>query len=236
MSSTCHLPRAAAVLLSGSSLASVACAADVTGYAVLTTDYVFRGVTYSDGHAALQAAADVALDSGVYLGAWASSVDISNGPGQQRDLQLNYYVGYSHDFQSAWSVGANVVSYTFPGTEGDFEYDFLEYSIVANYDDRAWLEYSYSPDVFHSGSDTHNIDLYAEWGLPEQLLFGAGAGYYDVSGLSGNGYAYWQAGITRPFGRIDIDLRYHDTSRSVPIISTSERAAARIALSAKFLF
>ena len=170
MSPKCHLPHTAAVLLSGTLLVSVACAADVTGYAVLTTDYVFRGVTYSDGHSALQAAADIALDSGVYLGVWASSVDISGGAGQQRDLQLNYYLGYSHDFQNAWSVGANVVSYTFPGTEGEFEYDFLEYSIVANYDDRAWFEYSYSPDVFHSGSDTHNIDLYAEWGLPEQLM------------------------------------------------------------------
>jgi len=236
MNPTCLLPHAAAVLLSGASLVSVARAADVTGYAVLTTDYVFRGVTYSDGHPALQAAADIVLDSGVYLGVWASSVDISGGPGQQRDLQLNYYLGYSHDFQSAWSVGANVVSYTFPGTEGNFEYDFFEYSIVANYDDRVWFEYSYSPDLFHSGSDTHNIDLYAEWGLPEQLIFGAGAGYYDVSELSGSGYAYWQAGLTRPFGRIDVDLRYHDTSRSVPIISTSERAAARIALSAKLLF
>ena len=236
MNPGCHLRYAAALLVSGASLVSVASAADFTGYAALTTDYVFRGVTYSDGHSAVQAGADVALDSGVYLGAWASSVDISGGSGQQRDLQLNYYLGYSHYFQSAWSIGANVVSYTFPGTEGDFEYDFLEYSIVANYDDRVWLEYSYSPDVFHSGADTHNIDLYAEWALPARLMFGAGAGYYDVSELSGSGYGYWQAGITRPFGRIDIDLRYHDTSRSVPIISTSERAKARIALSAKFLF
>ena len=78
--------------------------------------------------------------------------------------------------------------------------------------------------MFHSGADTQNIERYAEWALPARLMFGAGAGYYDVSELSGSGYGYWQAGITRPFGRIDIDLRYHDTSRSVPIISTSERA------------
>ena len=236
MNATYLLPRAAAVLLSGASLISVVRAADVTGYAVLTTDYVFRGVSYSDGHSALQAGADIVLDSGMYLGAWASSVDISGGAGQQRDLQLNYYLGYSHDLPGAWSIGANVVSYTFPGTKGDFDYDFFEYSIVANYDDRAWFEYSYSPNLFHSGADTHNIDLYAEWALPAQLMLGAGAGYYDVSELSGSAYAYWQAGITRPFGKIDLDLRYHDTSRAVPIISTAERAQARIALSAKFQF
>ncbi|MEX2124747.1 MAG: TorF family putative porin [Woeseia sp.] len=228
-------PRAAA-LLCGSSLVSAACAADVTGYAVLTTDYVFRGVTYSDGHAAVQAGADIALDSGLYLGVWGSSVDISGGPTRQRDLQLNYYLGYTYDLRNAWSIGANVVSYTFPGTEGDIDYDSLEYSMVASFDDRIWLEYSHSPDLFHSGRHTHNVDLHAEWPLRAELMLGAGAGYYDVSELTGSGYAYWQLGVTRSFGRIDVDLRYHDTNRAVPIISSPEHAKARIVLSAKLQF
>jgi len=235
MNATCPLPRAVA-LLCVSSLVSAARAADVTGYGVLTTDYVFRGVTYSDGHAAVQVGADVALDSGLYTGIWASTVDISGGPATQRDFQLSYYLGYDHDLRDDWSVGANLVFYTFPRTKGDIDYDFLEYSIVANYDDRMWVEYSYSPDLFHSGRDTHNLDLYAEWPLPAHLTLGAGAGYYDVSELAGNGYGYWQLGVTRSFGRIDLDLRYHDTSRAVPIVSSPERAKARMALSAKILF
>src|SRR5690606_30363756 len=208
------------VLLGAASLASPTRAADVTGYAVLTSDYVFRGVSYSDGHASLQGGADVALESGLYLGAWASSVDISGGPTRQRDLQVNWYLGYSHELRSTWSLGVNAVLYTFPDTVGETDYDFLEYSIVANFNDRAWVEYSYSPDLYHSGSQTHNLDLYAEWPLPARLMLGGGAGYYDVSELTGRSYTYWQLGLTRPFGWIDIDLRYHGTSRAVPIIST----------------
>ena len=45
-------------------------AADVTGYVVLTSDYVYRGVTYSDGHIAGQTGADIAFDSGAYAGVW----------------------------------------------------------------------------------------------------------------------------------------------------------------------
>lgn len=235
MNATCFLPSAVA-LLAAASLVSAPRAAEVTGYGVLTTDYVFRGVTYSDGHAAVQAGADVALDSGLYLGAWGSSVDISGGSARQRDLQVNYYFGYNHELRPDWSVGANAVLYTFPGTEGDVDYDFIEYSVVANYDDRFWIEYSHSPDLFDSGRDTHNFDLYAEWPLPAQLMLGGGAGYYDVSELTGSGYAYWQLGVTRSLGRIDVDLRYHDTSRAVPIISSYERAKERVALSARFTF
>jgi uncharacterized protein (TIGR02001 family) len=221
--------------LLGALLISPSWAADLTGYVVLTTDYVFRGVTYSDGHAAVQAGVDIAMDSGLYLGIWGSSVDIRAGP-TRRDRQLNYYVGYSHDLNNTWSIGANVVAYTFPATEGPIDYDFFEYSVVANYDDRAWFEYSYAPDLFHSSRHTHNFDLYAEWLLPAKLTFGAGAGYYDVSDLTGTGYGYWQLGCTRSFGRLSVDLRYHDTNRPVPIISTAERAKARVVLSAKLLF
>jgi uncharacterized protein (TIGR02001 family) len=149
---------------------------------------------------------------------------------------MNYYLGYDRELRGDWGIGANVVFYTFPGTEGEIDYDFLEYSIVANFDDRIWLEYSHSPDLFHSGRDTHNLDLYAEWSLPAHLMLGGGAGYYDVSQLSGSGYTYWQVGVTRTFGRVDIDLRYHDTDRAVPFISTPESAEERIALSAKFVF
>ncbi len=215
---------------------SPAIAAEVSGYAVLTTDYVFRGVSYSDSHGAVQLGADVSFDTGLYFGAWGSTVDISNGPGRQRDVEFDYYVGYGLDISNKLGVGANVVSYNFPGAEGPFDYDYVEYSVAGNYNDRVWLEYSYSPDLFHSGLSTQNITLYAEWQIAAQLILGAGAGIYEVSELTGSDYSYWQLGITRPFGIVDMDLRYFDASDWVPIISTPDLAEQRIVLSARIQF
>ena len=215
---------------------SVVVAAEFSGYAVLATDYVYRGVSYSDGHGAAQLGGDVSLDSGFYFGAWGSTVDIANGPGVQRDLEIDYYVGYGLDLSSKWSVGANVVSYNFPGTEGHYKYDYIEYTLTGNYDDRAWLEYSYSPDLYRTGRSSQNIALYTEWQTVAQLTLGAGAGIYDVSNLTGSDYSYWELGVSRPFGNIDIDLRYFDTSDWVRIISTPARAQERIVLTVKFHF
>lgn len=226
----------ALLLLSGTVPPLISAAADYSGYLVLTTDYVFRGVTYSDGHAAAQLGGDVVLDSGIYFGAWASTIDIDNGPSRQRDVEVNYYLGYSHDLEGRWSLGANVVAYTYPATSGSVDYDYIEYSAVANYADRVWFEYSFSPDLYHTGYESHDVNVYSEWPIQASWNIGAGAGYYDVSKLSGDGYAYWQLGLSRQFGRFDLDLRYHDTDRWVPIVSNAERAAARIALSAKFSF
>ena len=215
---------------------SLSQAAEFTGYAVLTTDYVFRGVSYSDSHAAVQLGGDVAFDTGIYFGAWASTVDLTSGSGGQRDLQVDYYVGYGLDLSNKWSVGANVVSYNFPGAEGRFDYDYIEYSLTSNYNDRVWFEYSYSPDIFHTGYSTRNYDLYSEWQPGGELTIGAGVGYYDVSNLISSGYTHWQLGVTHPIGAVDIDLRYYDTSEWLPIISTLERAEARLVLSVRYPF
>lgn len=214
---------------------AVSVAADVTGYAVVTTDYIFRGVTYSDGHGAAQAGIDVALDSGLYGGLWASTINIQGGS-TSRDAEVNYYFGYNRDMNADWTLGINFVAYTFPGADGPIDYDYNELTAVANFRDRAWIEYAYSPDLFHSSQSTHNLELYAEWPLPRSLLLGAGVGYYDVADLTGASYSYWQLGVTRPFERFSIDLRLHATSRAVPIISAPDRAGSRLVLSLQIPF
>ena len=229
-------PGQIAAFLTSLFFGSFAFAAEFAGYAVLTTDYVYRGVTYSDSHGAAQLGGEFSLNSGLYFGAWGSTIDIGRGAGRQRDLEVDYYVGYGHDISNKLSVGANLVSYNFPGAEGPFDYDYIEYSLAGNYNDRVWLEYSYSPDLFHSGLSTQNIALYTEWQMAGQLTLGAGAGFYDVSKLAGSDYSYWQLGVTRSFGIVDIDLRYFDTSDWVPFISTPDRAQERIVLSARIQF
>ena len=235
MNETVRLLRTSVLLFAAFSTATSA-AAEITGYAVLTTDYVFRGVSYSDSHGAAQLGGDVSFDSGFYLGAWGSTIDIGNGQGRQRDFELDVYLGYTLDVSNRWSVGANIVSYNFPGAEGPFDYDYFEYSLAINYNDRVWFEYSFSPDIYHSHYSTQNFELYTEWQLGGALTLGAGAGFYDVSNFSGSDYSYWQLGVTRPFGAIDVDLRYFDTSDWVPNISTPDRAKERIVLSARYQF
>ena len=210
--------------------------ADLSGYLVATTDYVWRGVTQSDGDPAAQLGGDIAFDSGIYAGLWGSTIDINNGGDRQRDTELTYYLGYSHDVGSRWALSVSVVVYTYPGQTGVVDYNYEEVMLTTNYDDRFWLEYAYSPDLYNTGFDSHNVELFTEWPAGMHLIVGAGAGYYDVSNLVGDGYSYWELGVTRPIGRFDIDLRYHDTSRWVPVVSSPDRADSRVALSFRLTF
>lgn len=213
-----------------------ASAFDFGGYATLTSDYVKRGVTQSDGDPAFQLGSEVSLDNGFYMGAWASTIDISNGPSRQRDLEVNYYAGYSLDASDSWRISAGLVSYTYPGQTGNVDYDYVEYMLGASFDDRVWLDFAYSPDLYNTGRSTTNIELYAEWPVGGIWAIGGGVGQYDTSELTDDSYLYWQLGVTASLKWADIDLRAHDTDGWVPIISTPERAESRLVLTVRIPF
>ena len=214
----------------------ISSAAEFAGYLTLTSDYVKRGVSQSDGHAALQLGADFSFDSGFFLGAWGSTTDIANGPTRQRDLEVNYYAGYVFDASDAWQVSLSTVAYVYPGQTGNVDYDYQEYSLGGSYDDRYWLEFSYSPDLYNTGQSSTNVDLFAEWPINSVWAIGGGVGYYDTSNLTGSTYRYWQLGVTGSFKSMDIDFRLHDTDKWVPIISTPDRAKSRVVFTIRFPF
>lgn len=211
-------------------------AAEFGGYLALATDYVKRGVSQTDGDGALQLGLELSFENGFYVGSWGSTVDISNGPTRQRDLELNYYLGRTFDLSDRWQISASVVAYDYPGQTGNFNYDYVEYSLGGSFDDRVWLDVAYSPDLYHSGYSTTNIDLYAEFPLNSVWAFGGGAGHYDTSSLTGSSYLYWQLGVTATLKWAAIDLRVHDSSTWVPIISTPDNAQARLVLKIQIPF
>ena len=211
-------------------------AADFGGYVALTSDYVRRGVSQSDGDPALQLGAEFSFDSGFYLGAWGSTIDIANGPTRQRDQEVNYYAGYVLSVSDSLRFSATAVAYVYPGQTGNVDYNYEEYSLTGNFDDRVWLEFAYSPDLYNTGRSSTNIDLYAEWPINRNWAIGAGAGHYDTSDLTGESYQYWQLGITRLFRWADVDLRFHDTDSWVPIISSPDRAKSRVVLKIQIPF
>ena len=210
--------------------------ADLSGYLAAATDYVWRGVTQSDSKPSAQLGLDINHDSGFYAGIWAATIDISNGPTRQRDTQVNYYVGYSGSISRDWNLGGYVVAYRYPGADSDVDYYYTEYTLTASYDDRIWFDLSVSNDLYGSGNKTRNLEIYFERVLAANWTLGGGAGYYDVSDLVNTGYGYWQLGISRPVGFLDLDLRYHDTNRSVPVVSSPERSDSRIVFSARWSF
>jgi uncharacterized protein (TIGR02001 family) len=205
-------------------------AAELTGYATLTSDFVRRGVSQSYTDPAVQLGADLAFQTGIIAGAWASTVDNRSQSGKQHDVELNVYAGYGQDAGDRWRLSGFVIAYTYPGMETPFDYDYVEFLGSANYDDRFWIEFAYAPDYYGTGDPAWNAELLAEWPLVGPWRFSAGLGRFDLGRVVDTDYVYWQAGITGDVGVASLDLRFHDTNRVVPFFSSPDTARERIVL------
>jgi uncharacterized protein (TIGR02001 family) len=96
-----------------------------TVHAAVTSDYAGRGISQTFNEPAVQASADIAV-SGIYAGAWASTIDDRTYEGGSVELDL--YFGYSQAINRfRYNIGA--IQYLYPGARNvatGNDYDFLE--------------------------------------------------------------------------------------------------------------
>src|SRR4249919_1504629 len=117
-----HAPLIAAICALGGLLASAAPvhAAELSGNATLTTDYVWRGSTQTHGDPAVQAGIKVTGDSGLYASVWGSNVEFA--PETHASTELDFTVGWGRKISDRWAVDVNVLHYRYPSTTIDLNW------------------------------------------------------------------------------------------------------------------
>lgn len=182
-----------------------------SAFVTLTSDYVYRGLSLSDGEAAIQGGFDFQLDVGLFAGVWASSVDIAASvPGADpRSLELDYFAGYRFSMGPDWGGELLAVRFTYPGSE--VPYDYTEFTGGVQYRDLASASVSYSDSVYGFDISAFAYDLTGTIPLPKEFLIGAGIGYLEFDSPFVNSYLYWNVGVSRAIGRFTLDLGYFDT-------------------------
>jgi uncharacterized protein (TIGR02001 family) len=125
----------------------IALAQTGVGVAFLS-DYLYRGVSLSDGRPTLSLSVAYDNPSGWYGG--ASLTGVSLGPYHQKQLQELGYAGYAGQLSDrfGWEAGATVVHFTV-----DPRYDYYE-GFVGLSGERWNMRLHVSPDYFGSGTST----------------------------------------------------------------------------------
>ena len=96
------------VLLSTSTLA-------MSGHIGVGTDYMWRGQTQTDHGLAVNFAIEQDLGQGFYIGNWNSSVDIDG----DRELESDFYGGYTKSFDSGFWFNGEYIAYRYSGDNSD---------------------------------------------------------------------------------------------------------------------
>jgi Bacterial protein of unknown function (Gcw_chp) len=209
------------------------CQADpgaIGGNLVLTSDYIYRGVSQSDGHGALQGDLHASTASGTFAGVWASTRDQDLEPGTSAELQL--YLGQRFSLGGAWSATLSGRADYFVGGSADHSDDYQEISAALTWLDRCTFSLTaipnavrYSASIYYPGyyhvyrSPAYVADGSGQWLLTEGLLGGglyltAAAGYYystrpDHDPPAAIGYLYGNAGLALERRRWRIDVGYY---------------------------
>jgi len=188
------------------------------GSLALTSDSIYRGVSESNGHGAVQADLHVD-DSGNFIGAWSSTRDHHLDPYADYDVEV--YLGHRFDLSGAWSSTLSARGHYFvAGTQEDSN-DYEELSASLTWLDRWTLALSAIPNAPHywfyerlGRSAAWIAETSGQWLLrPEGLFVTGGAGYYYASragpGIAaGAGYAYGNAGVAFEHRRWRVEVGY----------------------------
>jgi uncharacterized protein (TIGR02001 family) len=198
------------------------------GNLALTSDYIYRGVSESDGHAALQADVHAALAGGAFAGLWASTRDPNLQPGADGELQL--YVGERLALGTEWSATLSARADHLLGGTGQASDDYQEIAAAFSWLDLCTLSltaipsaarYAYQPVYYETyayqrlgRSAAFVADGSAQWLITGRLYLTAGAGYYYASrrsseDLSAVDYAYGNAGLAYAQRRWRLDFGYY---------------------------
>jgi hypothetical protein len=117
------------------------------GSLAVTSNYIYRGVSESNGHAAVQADLHAESSGGTFLGAWGSTRDHDLDP--YTDFDLEIYLGQRFKLSNAWSAALSARGHYFVGggPEGSTDYEQLAGSLT--YLDRWTLSLAAIPNATH---------------------------------------------------------------------------------------
>src|SRR5262249_38128348 len=113
----------AALLIGCASSAAMAGSLSLSGGATAGSAYPVRGISQSGRDPALQAELKLSHTSGLYVGAWASTIDLYDddpalGFNSGSDLEVDGLAGWSGDVVPGLSADIGMTWYLYPGVTG----------------------------------------------------------------------------------------------------------------------
>lgn len=200
-------------------------AVEVTGSAALTSDYVWRGTTQTQGDPAVQAGFKIAGDSGFYGSVWGSNVEFA--PETHASSEFDFTVGWAGEIAPDWALDVNVLRYQYPSTTVDLNWTELNGTLT--YARNYWLSMGWSPEALGSEEGGVYTQLGARFPINDAFRIEAAAGYYALDDVYDESYAHAQlSAVWAVKAPLELRVTAHATDSNAEDIFGDDFAGDRI--------
>ena len=188
----------------------------------VATDYRYRGISQTRFNPALQGGADYThVPSGLYVGAWASTIKWTNDAGGNGDVEIDLYAGKRGDIAAKVSYDIGILRYAYPSNGLAGVPGFVNANTTEVYGQLgavpAYVKYAHAvTDLFgFAGSkDSGYLDLGANLEAAPGTIINLHAGRQTVKNTSAASYTDWKLGVTRDLGFASASLAIIGTNAS----------------------
>lgn len=202
----------------------------LSGNISLTSDYVFRGVSQTQNGPAIQGGFDYAHASGLYVGAWGSSVAWVQKGGYKDDssMEVDLYGGYRGSLPADIGYDVGAITYYYPGDKiagiqtpdttevyagASWKFLTLKYSHVVSSNFIGWYDY----DLGKKSRNSNYIELNADYDLGNGWGIMGHVGRQKVKNLGDANYTDWKIGVSKDIGFGTVALAYTDTNADAAV-------------------
>ncbi len=206
-----------------------------------TSDFVFRGLSYTRGKPAGLASLDIEFPSSTYIGGFVSSADPNPGPSPA--VELDFWLGQHWSLGSSFSADLRLTHYMYPDDPRVADYDRDELTATLGFKDVVFLAVTYSPNTDAVGStagltegDVWTAEISARRSFGGRYSVGAGAGYYDLENVYDDRYAYWNLTLTADFAPFQLQLAVLGADNTAERLFGTRSAGERVAVTALYRF
>jgi uncharacterized protein (TIGR02001 family) len=192
----------------GNAAAAADSAASLSFNAAITSDYRYRAISQTRLQPALQGGADFAHNpSGLYAGAWASTIKWTQDAGGDGGVELDLYAGKRGALAAGLGYDLGVLRYVYPSNGLGKLPGFVNADTTEAYGQLSWglasLKYSHALTNLFGFADSKNsayLDLAANLEAGAGLVVNLHAGRQRIENNGAASYADWKIGLTRDFG------------------------------------
>jgi uncharacterized protein (TIGR02001 family) len=196
--------------------------------AAATSEYMFRGISQTDDHPAIQAGAGYSFSNGFYVGGWVSNVDFGAAD-QDTNIEVDTFVGWNGDLNDTVNLDVQVVRYNYVGEPDGVDYAYNELIGKATFAENYSATLGFTNDYLNTSENSIYAAVGGSWDVGYDINLTAGVGYTSNSGPLDN-YVDYSVGANRDFGPVNIGLGYVGTNNKAEDIFGEDNAEDRFVL------